>query len=38
MKPFYLVFIILFLNFASEMFAQRSNGLSVEGTVTVEQG
>ncbi len=38
MKGFYLVFIILISSLGYNASAQRSNGLTVEGTVTVEQG
>ena len=38
MKGFYLIFIFLFTIIASDTLAQRSNGLTLEGTVTVEQG
>ncbi len=38
MKGFYLIFLVLVFNFSSETLAQRSNGLTVEGAVTVEQG
>lgn len=38
MKGFYLILIFLLFGIASKTLAQRSNGLTLEGIVTVEQG